>query len=109
MKELLYLSHLPAEFRRRGVSTLIVDHPGVGEALRLRNLKTLPETEIPAGAAIDYLQTRSDVDPKCIGIIALSLGGYYAPRAAAFENRLKMLRSLGRNLGLVGVARKARA
>jgi pimeloyl-ACP methyl ester carboxylesterase len=89
MKELLYLSQLPAEFRRRGVSTLIVDHPGVGEALRLRNLKTLPETEVPARAAIDYLQTRSDVDPQCIGIIALSLGGYYAPRAAAFENRLK--------------------
>ena len=89
MKELLYLSQLPGEFRRRGVSTLIVDHPGVGEALRMRNLKTFPEVEIPAGAAVDYLETRSDVDPKRIGIIALSLGGYYAPRAAAFEKRLK--------------------
>jgi hypothetical protein len=36
MKELIYLSGLPGEFRRRGISTLIVDHPAVGEALRLR-------------------------------------------------------------------------
>ena len=45
MKELIYLSGLPGEFRRRGIPTLIVDHPGVGEALRLRNLPSLVETE----------------------------------------------------------------
>ena len=38
---------------------------------------------------MDYLETRADVDAKRIGIIALSLGGYYAPRAAAFEKRFK--------------------
>jgi fermentation-respiration switch protein FrsA (DUF1100 family) len=89
MKELIYLSGLPEEFRRRGISTLIVDHPGVGEALRLRNLTSLVETEIPAGAAVDYLETRPDVRSDRVGIVALSLGGYYAPRAAAFEKRLK--------------------
>ncbi|OGO14755.1 MAG: hypothetical protein A2Z02_06975, partial [Chloroflexi bacterium RBG_16_48_7] len=88
LKELLYFvtNH---EYRRRGISLLIVDHPGVGEALRLRNLYTGPDTEIPAGACVDYLETRPDVDPNRIGIVALSLGGYYAPRAAAFEKRLK--------------------
>ena len=75
------------EYRRRGISLLIVDHPGVGEALRLDHLPAIPETEKPAGAAVDYLETRADVDPKRIGIVALSLGGYYAPRAAAFEKR----------------------
>ena len=68
---------------------LFVDHPGVGEALRLRNLTARPDTEVPAAACVDYLETRSDVDPERIGIMALSLGGYYAPRAAAFEKRLK--------------------
>jgi dienelactone hydrolase len=76
-------------YSRRGVSLLIVDNPGNGEALRLRKLYSGPETEKPAGACVDYLETRKDVDRNRIGIVALSLGGYYAPRAAAFEKRLK--------------------
>ena len=85
-KELIYPA-VAEEFRRRGISTLIVDHPGVGAALRLLNLPSGPDTEKPAAACVDYLETRDDVDPKRIGIMALSLGGYYAPRAAAFEQR----------------------
>jgi dienelactone hydrolase len=88
MKEIIY-NHVAEDFRRRGISLLIVDHPGVGEALRLRNMCSGPDTEVPATASVDYLETRSDVDPKRIGIMALSLGGYYAPRAAAFEKRFK--------------------
>ena len=61
----------------------------MGAALRLQGLPSGPDTEKPAGAAVDYLETRADVDPKRIGIMALSLGGYYAPRAAAFEKRFK--------------------
>lgn len=85
-KEIVYAA-IADEFRRRGVSLLIVDHPGVGAALRLQGLTSGPDTEKPAGACVDYLETRPEVDPKRIGIIALSLGGYYAPRAAAFEKR----------------------
>jgi dienelactone hydrolase len=88
-KELIYMTGVAGELTRRGVSCLIVDHPGVGEALRLRNLAGFPETEVPATAAVDYLVGRPEVDPQRIGIMALSLGGYYAPRAAAFEKRFK--------------------
>ncbi len=88
MKETIYF-RTADEFRRRGISLLIVDHPGVGEALRLRNMHSGPDTEVPAAACVDYLETRRDVDSKRIGIMALSLGGYYAPRAAAFEKRFK--------------------
>ena len=87
-KELIYPS-VADEFRRRGISVLIVDHPGVGGALRLLGLPSGPDTEKPAGACVDYLQTRADVDADRIGMMALSLGGYYAPRAAAFEKRFK--------------------
>ena len=85
-KEIIY-GACAEEYRRRGISMLIVDHPGVGEALRLDHLYSGPETEKPAAAACDYLATRKDVDMKRLGIVALSLGGYYAPRAAAFEKR----------------------
>ena len=87
-KEIVY-SAIADELKRRGVSVLIVDHPGIGAALRLQNLTSGPDTERSASACVDYLETRSDVDPNRIGIIALSLGGYYAPRAAAFEPRFK--------------------
>jgi len=88
MKETIY-SRIGNEFRRRGIALLIVDHPGDGEALRLRNMHSSHDSEVPAGACVDYLENRPDVDPERIGIMALSLGGYYAPRAAAFEKRLK--------------------
>jgi dienelactone hydrolase len=87
-KELIHGS-VGDEFRRRGISVLIVDHPGVGAALRLLGLPSGPDTEKPAGACVDYLETREDVDAKRLGMMALSLGGYYAPRAAAFEKRFR--------------------
>ena len=87
-KEIIY-GAVGEEYRRRGIALLIVDHPGVGAALRLHHLNSRPNTEQPAGACVDYLETRADVDPNRIGIVALSLGGYYAPRAAAFEKRFK--------------------
>jgi len=88
MKEILYL-RTADDFRRRGISLLLVDHPGVGEALRLRHMPSGPDTEVPAASCVDYLETRSDVDARRVGIVANSLGGYYAPRAAAFEKRFK--------------------
>ena len=47
-----------------------------------------PESERWASAAMDWLETRDDVDARRVGVVAMSLGGYYAPRAAAFEKRL---------------------
>jgi dienelactone hydrolase len=87
-KEWIYLCGIAREFAARGVSTLMVDHPGVGGALRLKNLPMNPEAERWACAALDWLEPREDIDPRRVGVVAMSLGGYYAPRAAAFEKRL---------------------
>ncbi len=95
MKEFLFLIGVPQQYARRGISTLLLDHPGVGEALRLKDLKLSPETEEPASAAVDYLESREDVDPKKIGVAGISLGGYYAPRAAGFESRLSCVVAWG--------------
>ncbi len=88
-KELVYLRKNSDAARARGMAMLIVDTPGVGEALRRRGLTTRHDTEVPVAACIDYLVARADVDPERIGLIGLSLGGYYGPRAAAFEKRVK--------------------
>ncbi|MCL6564253.1 MAG: alpha/beta hydrolase, partial [Firmicutes bacterium] len=88
-KEIIYLRRI-REASRRGIALLIVDTPGVGESLRLLGLPARPDTEVPVKACVDYLLSRPDVNPDQIGIIGISLGGYYAPRAAAFESRLKL-------------------
>ncbi len=97
MKEWIYMSGIAQELALRGIATLIVDHPGVGEALRLRGLHQIAETEKPAGACLDWLEGRDDVDASRAGIIALSLGGYFAPRAAAYEPRFKCCVAWGGN------------
>lgn len=86
-KELLYWSRLPGALAKRGISTLCVDQPGTGEALRLQNLPVDPHSENWASKAIDWLETQPDVDPKRIGMTGISLGGHFAPRAVAYEPR----------------------
>ncbi|MEU4519268.1 alpha/beta fold hydrolase [Amycolatopsis sp. NPDC024027] len=96
-KEHMYSSGHWAELAARGISCLMVDCPGSGEALRLQGLTARVETEGWATACVDYLETRADVDATRIGLAGWSLGGYYAPRAAAFEKRLALVVAWGAN------------
>lgn len=74
-------------FLERGMATLAFDGPGQGEAEY--DFAICPEYEKPVKAVIDYIETRSDLDARRVGIWGVSLGGYYAPRAACFEKRIK--------------------
>ena len=85
-KEIQYGYAVP-DLAARGVGCLIVDGPGNGESVRFRNLPLIAETERYATPVYDYLAGRPEFDPKRIGVMALSLGGYYAPRAASLEPR----------------------
>jgi dipeptidyl aminopeptidase/acylaminoacyl peptidase len=76
-----------SRFLRRGVATLAFDGPGQGEAEY--DLPICPEYEKPVAAVIDWIESRTDLDAGRVGIWGVSLGGYYAPRAAAFEKRIK--------------------
>jgi len=96
-KEHMYTSGWPAEMAARGISTLMVDCPGSGEALRFLGLRSRVETEDWAAVCVDYLEMRDDVDADRIGLVGWSLGGYYAPRAAAFEKRLNLVVAWGAN------------
>ena len=85
-KEIQYFKGVP-ELAARGVACLLVDGPGNGEAIRFRGLKLHAETERYATPAYEFLAAREEIDAARIGVMAISLGGYYAPRAAAFEHR----------------------
>ena len=97
MKEQIFGNGFAQALARRGVSTLLIDQPGTGEALRLRDLPGTHESERWASPAFDYLASRADVDAGRIGMFGLSLGGYYAPRAAAMEPRFALCAVLGAN------------
>ena len=71
----------------RGVGVLCVDGPGQGETLRLRGIPNRPDYEAAGTAAFDFLDARPEADSARIGLMAMSMGGYYAPRIAAFEHR----------------------
>ena len=85
-KEIQYMRGVP-DLIKRGISVLVMDGPGTGEAIRFRNHFLRYDYEVAGSACIDYLETRADVDAKKIGIVAISLGGYYSPRCAAVDHR----------------------
>ena len=85
-KELQYGYGIP-DLAAQGIGCLIVDGPGNGESARFRNLPLIAETERYATPVYEYLAARPEFDAKRIGVMALSLGGYYAPRAASLEPR----------------------
>ncbi|HEU5020043.1 MAG TPA: alpha/beta hydrolase [Pseudolabrys sp.] len=85
-KEIQYFKGV-RDLAARGIACLIVDGPGNGESIRFRNLYLRHDTEHYATPVYEYLASRPEVEPKRIGVMAISLGGYYAPRAAAFEPR----------------------
>jgi len=74
-------------FLARGLATLAFDGPGQGEAEY--DMPIRGDYEVAVGAIVDWLATRADVDVNRVGLWGVSLGGYYAPRAAAFEPRIK--------------------
>ena len=74
-------------FLKRGLATFSLDGPGQGECGYHSSIRA--DYETPVSAALDALTKRTDIDSNRIGLAGVSLGGYYAPRAAAFEARVK--------------------
>src|ERR1700733_15026503 len=74
-KEMIYGSRLGHELALRGISTLMVDQPGVGEALRLKDLRAIVEAEKWAGACVDVLEKRADEEVRHRAGGAWTLGG----------------------------------
>ncbi len=79
--------HWENVFLRRGMAALSLEGPGQGECGYLSHIRA--DYETPISAALDYLEKRTDIDLQRIGLAGVSLGGYYAPRAAAYEPRVK--------------------
>jgi len=71
----------------RGYSCLTFAGPGQGSAIRKQGLIFTPEWERPTGAVLDAFIEKYG-QPSNIVLVGLSLGGYLAPRAAAYDRRI---------------------
>jgi 2,6-dihydroxypseudooxynicotine hydrolase len=78
-------------FLRRGMSTFSLDGPGQGESGA--HSKIRPDYEIGLAAALDALEDR--VPTEGVGVAGVSLGGYYAARVAAMEQRVVAAAAIG--------------
>lgn len=85
-KEIQYVRGVP-DLIKRGISVLVMDGPGTGEAIRFRGQYLRHDYEVAGSACLDWLEKRDDVDAKKIGVVAISLGGYYSPRMASMDHR----------------------
>jgi 2,6-dihydroxypseudooxynicotine hydrolase len=79
--------HWENVFLKRGLATFSLDGPGQGECGYHTRIR--PDYETAVSAALEALGKRSGLDARRVGLAGVSLGGYYAPRAAAFEPRVK--------------------
>jgi dienelactone hydrolase len=72
----------------RGYNVLVVDGPGQFGPVHRQGLHFRPDWEKVVTPMVDFALQRADVDPHKIALHGVSFGGYLAPRAAAFEQRL---------------------
>ncbi len=71
----------------RGLATFAFDGPGQNEVYY--SMKARLDFEKSASAVIDYFQKREEIDRERIAVVGRSLGGYYAPRCAGYDKRIK--------------------
>jgi len=74
-------------FLKRGLATFSVDGPGQGEAEY--DLPIRGDWEVPGAAILDRLSSEPSLDAARIAIWGVSLGGYYAPRVASGDERVR--------------------
>jgi pimeloyl-ACP methyl ester carboxylesterase len=87
VEELFYFGAAAAI--RRGYNCLTWDGPGQGMPIREQKLPFRHDWENVVTPAVDYALARPDVDGNNLVLIGMSLGGYLAARAAAFEHRFR--------------------
>lgn len=87
LEELFYFGAAAAI--RRGYNCLTFDGPGQGAPMREQKLPFRHDWEQVVTPVVDYALARPDVDGDSLALIGMSLGGYFAARAVAFEHRFR--------------------
>ena len=89
----------------RGYSVLTYEGPGQGAALRQHGLTFTPAWERPNAAVLDAYLAAHPAPPSIV-LVGMSMGGYLAPRAAAFDSRIEAVVAYDVFYDLGAVARR---
>lgn len=73
---------------QRGYNCLAFEGPGQGGVIRKQKIPFIFDWEKVVKPVTDYALTRKEVDAERIALMGISMGGYLAARAAAFEHRI---------------------
>lgn len=79
---------------RQGIAVLRFDDRGFGESSGDFSTATTRDFASDVAAAVDYLNSRNDIDPAFIGLIGHSEGGIIAPLVALEKEEVKFIVSL---------------
>jgi pimeloyl-ACP methyl ester carboxylesterase len=82
--------HIAQGAVKRGYHCLMIHCPGQGLAIRVQGLPFRPDWERVITPVVDWTVAQPEVDPEGVILMGLSMGGALAPRAAAFEKRLRL-------------------
>ncbi|MES9524330.1 TIGR03086 family metal-binding protein [Streptomyces capoamus] len=72
----------------RGYTVLAFDGPGQPGTRHHQGLTFRPDWEKVVTPVLDFAVALPEVDPERIALLGASMGGYLAPRAAAFDRRI---------------------
>jgi len=74
---------------KRGYNCLLFEGPGQGRVIREQKIHFRPNWETVVTPVVDFALKLPEVNHDKIALMGISMGGYLAPRAAAFEHRIK--------------------
>ncbi|MEU7873156.1 alpha/beta hydrolase [Dactylosporangium sp. NPDC049140] len=73
----------------RGFNVLTFEGPGQPSVVRGQGLGFRHDWEAVVTPVVDYCEAVPEIDASVLGLLGVSFGGYLAPRAAAFEPRIR--------------------
>ncbi len=90
--------NIRARLHAVGIATLVFDKRGQGQSTGTFT-DTIPEMERDVAAAVAFLRTRRDIDPKGIALIGTSQGGVAGPLVASKDRAIAAVITLSGPVG----------
>jgi dipeptidyl aminopeptidase/acylaminoacyl peptidase len=75
----------------RGHAVLMFDGPGQAESWLVNGLRASTDWDVLGPAIFDALGAFPSLDPERVGLLGISMAGYYAPKIASGESRFRCL------------------
>ncbi len=87
----LWARMIAQELAARGVAVFLPDKRGTGDSGGDLDSASFELLAADISAAVDFVAGHSAIDPRTVGVVGLSQGGFYAPLVAVKNNRVRFV------------------